>query len=64
MIQYFYVLYNKIEDYLYIDNQFGYTKDILMAERYASYNEARDALKYFKNPEEWKPAVVTIQVTI
>lgn len=64
MTQYFYVLYNKIDGTMYIDNQFGYTKDILMAERYDSYNAARDTLKYFENPEEWKPAIVTVQVTI
>ena len=62
MKQYFYVLYNKIEEALYIDNQFGYTKDILMAERYPSYQDARDHLKYLKNSDEWQIKIVSVHV--
>jgi len=61
MALHFYVLYNTSESAFYIDNQFGYTNDVLMAERYPSKNQAQDNLKYFKNPKEWEVKVVLVQ---
>ena len=57
--QYFYVLYNKEEEALYIDNQFVYTKDLLMAEHYNSEEEANNTLKYFADQQNWEVKLVT-----
>ena len=64
MTQCFYVLYNKENHFFYVDNQWGYTGDVLLAERYSSQKEAQDNLKYFKVPQEWEVKKATVQVDI
>ncbi len=57
----FYILeYADQTGLFYIDNQFGYTDNVLMAERYPSPEEA---LKYKKYPTMWIVRTVTITVT-
>lgn len=64
MTQCFYVLCNKENKFFYIDDQFGYTVNVLNAERYYSHDEAQDHLKYFNNPQKWEVKKVTVQVDI
>lgn len=57
----FYVLeYSDHPGLYYIDNQFGYTDNVLMTEHYPSPEEA---LKYKKHPTKWIVRTVTITVT-
>ena len=64
MEQYFYVLYNVKNKALYIDTQWGYTTDLLRAERYESYEEAKKILSYFKSPDEWEVKKVTLSIEV
>ncbi len=43
----------------YSDNQLGSTSNVLLAERYLS---AKEALKYMKEPSNWKVCIVHIIV--
>ena len=66
MEQYFYVLYNVNEKALYADTPsgLGYTINILYADRYESYEEAKEYLSYFKSPQEWEVKKVTMSIEL
>lgn len=62
--QFFFVLYNPSEDMFYVDNQFGYTADLLIAERYTTPAQADEAIRYFKSPDQWVAKEVTVSVEL
>lgn len=64
MEQYFYVLFNTTAGAFYIDNQFGFTNNMLLAEQYESREKAEKELKYFREPENWKVKKVTVRVEL
>jgi len=66
MEQYFYVLFNTEISAFYLDNQLSLTKDILIAERYDTAEDARSALGYFEKDyrKNWKVKKVTVSVEL
>lgn len=59
--QCFFVLFDSIRSVFYQDSQWGATTDVLMAEHYASREEAEQHLKYRKN-KAWAVKKVTVTV--
>lgn len=66
MEQYFYVLFNTEVLAFYLDNQLRFTKDILVAERYDTDEEAKSVLKYFEKDyrKNWTVKKVTVSVEL
>ncbi len=56
----FYILeYASYPGIYYIDNQFGMTDDVLLAEHYSSPEEA---LKYMTDPSKWRVCLIHIDI--
>jgi hypothetical protein len=64
--QSFFVLYIPSEGKFYVDTPagFGYTLNLLSAERFETFDDAEKYRNYFKKPEEFTIKEVTVSVEL